>query len=340
MDKPIIGITMGDAAGIGPEIVVKVLKNGDVYEWCNPIVIGDAKVIRGAYDFTGLDIGINSIQEVSQAKFQYGTIDVLDFDNIDVNRLRPGQVDKMCGRAAVVYTQEAIRMAMKNIIQAMVSAPLNKESMRKAGYKYEGQTQMVGELTGSKHYSLMLILNSVRLLQATTHVSLKEACSLITKDRVLNMIVLAHESLTTLFGIKNPKIAVAALNPHGGEGGLFGKEEIEEISPAINQAKNLQINAIGPIPADTIFVRAKKGEFDVVLALYHDQAGIAIKLMGFGSVVTLVVGVPVVRTSVGHGTAFDITGKNLARYTNLAQAVKLAAKLGAKRILDEKKSSI
>ena len=330
--KPIIGITMGDAAGIGPEIITKVLSEKKVYERCSPLVIGDANVMRGALRITGLDLNIHPVGTPSHAKFQYGIIDVVDFANIDIQCLKLGQVDEMCGKAAVICTQQAVKMALENVIQAIVSAPLNKESMRKAGYNYEGQTQIIGELTGSKKYSLMLILDSLKILQVTTHVSLGKVSALITRGRILDMILLTHEALKTFFRIENPKIAVSAFNPHGGEGGLFGTEEIDKIIPAIQAAREEGINAIGPIPANIIFVRAKKREFDAVLALYHDQANIAIKLMGFGSIVTLVVGVPIIRTSVGHGTAFDIAGKNLANYHNLLEALRLASELGEKRL--------
>jgi 4-hydroxythreonine-4-phosphate dehydrogenase len=332
MKKAIIGITMGDAAGIGPEIITKVLKEEKVYQWCSPLVIGDADVMRAALKITGLNLDIHPIETISQAKFQYGILDVLDFANIDIERLRLGQVDEMCGKAAVIYTQKAVKMALDNVIQAMVSAPLNKESMRKAGYNYEGQTQIIGELTDSKKYSLMLILDSIRLLQVTTHVPLGKVSHLITRDRIFDMIIITYQSLKTFFRIQNPLIAVSAFNPHGGEGGLFGREEIDKLVPAIQAARKEGVNAIGPIPADSIFVRAKKGEFDAVLALYHDQANIAIKLMGFGSVVTLVVGVPIIRTSVGHGTAFDIAGKNLANHRNLLQAVELTSELAKRRL--------
>ncbi len=330
--KVIIGITMGDAAGIGPEIITKVLKEEQVYQWCSPLIIGDTAVMRATLKTTGLNLDIHPIEAISQAKFQYGILDVLDFANIDMKRLRLGQVDEMCGKAAVIYTQEAVKMALDNVIQAMVSAPLNKESMTKAGYNYEGQTQIIGELTGSKKYSLMLILDSIRLLQVTTHVPLGKVSQLITRNRIFDMIIVTYQSLRTFFGIQTPLIAVSAFNPHGGERGLFGREETDKIAPAVQEARKEGVNVIGPIPADTIFVRAKKGEFDAVLALYHDQANIAIKLMGFGSIVTLVIGVPIIRTSVGHGTAFDIAGKNLADHRNLLETVKLTSELAKRRL--------
>jgi len=330
MFKPKIGITMGDAAGIGPEITVKVLNEGKVYEECFPIVLGDVKVIKIALRSTGLNLKVHPVKEISQAQFEYGTVDVLDFNNIDINKLKIGRVSEMCGKAAVVYTQEAVKMAMDKQIKAIVSAPLNKESMRKAGYHYSSQTNIVGELTSSKNYSLMSIFNNLRVLTVTSHIPLRRACELITRKRVFDTIILANSSVKTLFGIAQPKIGVSALNPHAGEGGIFGEEETKEIIPAIIKANHLGIKATGPIPADTVFVKAKKGEFDIVVALYHDQAFIPIKTLGFGQVVTVVAGVPVIRTSVAHGTAFDIAGKNLADHYNFLQAIKLAIDLGRK----------
>lgn len=328
MSKPKIGITMGDAAGIGPEIIVKTLNERKVYKWCSPIVLGDVKVMQIALRSTGLNLKIHPVKEISKAQFEYGTVDVLDFNNIDIDRLKMGRVSEMCGKAAVVYTQEAAKMAMNKQIQAMVSAPLNKESMRKAGYHYSSQTNIIGELTSSENYSLMSIFNHLRVLTVTSHIPLRKVCELITKKRVLDTIILANSSMKTLFRVTQPKIGISALNPHAGEGGIFGKEEIEEIMPAVRKANSLGIKARGPIPADTIFVKARRGEFDIVVALYHDQAFIPVKVLGFGRIVTVVAGVPVIRTSVAHGTAFDIAGKNLADHRNFLQAVKLAADLG------------
>ncbi len=330
MCKPKIGITMGDAAGIGPEITAKVLNEEKVYEECSPIVFGDSAVIKAALRSAGLNLKVHPVKEISHSRYEYGTVDVLDFNNIDIDRLKIGRVSAMCGKAAVVYTQEAVKMAVAKQIEAIVSAPLNKESVRKAGYHYTSHTNIVGELTSSKNYSLMSIFDGLRVVTVTNHIPLKKVCELITRKRVLDTIILANNSVKTLFEIAQPKIGVSALNPHAGEGGIFGEEEIKEIMPAIKKANNLGIKAIGPIPADTVFAKAKKGEFDIVVALYHDQAFIPIKTLGFGKVVTVVAGVPVIRTSVAHGTAFDIAGKNLADHRNFLQAVKLAIDLGRK----------
>ncbi len=331
MGKPKIGITMGDAAGIGPEITVKALAKKEIYDICNPIVLGDSKVIKQIIKICRLDLEVNAIKELSNSLFKGSTVDVMDYGDIGIEKLKFGKVNPMCGRAAVNYTIEAGKMTMKGSIDAMVSAPLNKSSMREAGYGYEGQTQILGELTKSKNYGMILVLGNLRIMMYTTHMSLKDAIKKITLNGVLKKIKLANQGLK-LFGIKKPLIAVSAINPHAGEGGLFGSEEIKHIAPAVNKAKDLGINVVGPVPADSVFVKAKEGEYDLVLAMYHDQANMAMKLLGFGNVVTLVVGIPIIRTSTGHGTAFDIAGKNMADSTNLEKSIELAAQLGAKRV--------
>jgi len=225
-----------------------------------------------------------------------------------------------------VYTQKAGNMAMAGTIDAIVSAPLNKEAMRKAGYSFEGQTQILAELTGSKRFGMILLLGSIRVMMLTNHMALRAACDAVSKERVFEMITLADESLRG-FGIERPKIAVAGLNPHSGEGGLFGREEIEGSIPAIEAASANGIDVTGPVPADVVFVKAREGGYDLVLAMYHDQANMAAKLLGFGEVVTLLAGLPIIRTSVGHGTAFDIAGKGIADHTNFVRAIETAAEL-------------
>jgi 4-hydroxythreonine-4-phosphate dehydrogenase len=329
MKKPTIGITMGDAAGVGPEISCKALTKKYLYDKCNPVILGDAKVIKEIIGICRLNLVVNPVKEIKECKFTKGTVDILDFDDIDLKRIEFGVVSKLCGKAAVRYTIEAGKMAMNKCLDAMVSAPLNKESMRKAGYNYEGQTQILGELTKSKDYGMILVLESIRIMMYSTHMSLKEAIEKVTYNGVLKKIILANEGLK-YFNLVKPTIAVSALNPHAGENGLFGNEEIDFIIPAIKKARESGINTVGPIPADTVFVKAKDGKFDLVLAMYHDQANTAMKLMGFGNVVTLLAGIPIIRTSTGHGTAFDIAGKNKADPNNLIKAIELAAKLGNK----------
>ena len=329
--KPIIAITMGDAAGIGPEITVKCLVMPQIHDLCHPVVLGDAGVIADAMKIAAVKPQLRIVSSPAEIA-RPDEMCVIDFGGIDRSKLRPGEVNPMCGKAAVNYTLEAGKMAMEDAVHAIVSAPLNKESMRAAGFRYEGQTQILGELAGSQRYGMLLLLGNIRMMLATTHVSLRKAIGLITKERLQPMIELAAGSVEEFFRIKNARIAVSALNPHAGEGGLFGTEEIDEIIPAIQAARAGGVNVLGPIPADTIFVRAKAGDYDAVIALYHDQGTAASKLLGFGRVVTLLAGIPIIRTSVGHGTAFDIAGKNKADHLNLAEAIKVAAELARRRI--------
>jgi len=331
MYKPIVGITMGDAAGIGPEITSKALNYSNIYDLCSPVVLGDYRVISDIVRICSLKLKVNKTDTLKDCKFEFGTIDVMDFANVDPASFKFGEENPVCGKAAVEYTLEAGKMALENKIQAMVSAPLHKGAMRSAGFNYEGQTQILGELTKSENYGMILVLENLNILMYSTHMSLRKACDKVTYEGVLKKIILANEGLK-FFNKKDAAIGVAALNPHSGEGGLFGTEEIDFISPAVKKAKEEGINVTGPIPGDTVFVRAKKGEFDLVIAMYHDQANIVMKILGFGEVVTLLAGIPIIRTSTGHGTAFDISGKNIADEKNLYKAIELAANLGKKRM--------
>jgi 4-hydroxythreonine-4-phosphate dehydrogenase len=317
---------MGDAAGIGPEIILKAFRTGDLYQLCRPLVLGSADTMEYYKKLFGIEVAINAANDPSEAEYKDGRLDILDLGLVDVANLKVGVVDPGPGKAAVVYTQEAGRLAMSGTIDAIVSAPLNKESMRQAGYHFEGQTQILAELTASRRYGMILLLGEVRVMMLTTHCSLREACDAVTKEKVLSMIELAHESLQT-FGIAKPRIAVAGLNPHAGEGGLFGTEEVEGSIPAIKAAAAEGIDAVGPVPADVVFVKARDGQYDLVLAMFHDQANIAAKLLGFGQVVTVLAGLPIIRTSVGHGTAFDIAGEGIADEKNFVKSIEAAAEL-------------
>jgi 4-hydroxythreonine-4-phosphate dehydrogenase len=318
---------MGDAAGIGPEIILKSFsKHGELFDLCRPLVIGSADVMRMYGEKLGISLPLRNATSPREAAYDGHALDVLDLGMIDVSRLKIGVVDAAVGKAAVFYTQQAGQMALNGAVDAMVSAPLNKEAMRAAGYPYEGQTQILGELTGAKRYGMILIFGSLRVMMLTTHVSLRQACDAVTRSKVLAMIELADESLKQ-FGISKPRIAVAGLNPHSGEDGLFGTEEQEGSIPAIRDARRQGIDVEGPIPADVVFLKARDGKYDLVLAMYHDQANMAAKLLGFGEVVTLLTGLPIIRTSVGHGTAFDIAGQGVADETNLVCAIKAAAEI-------------
>jgi 4-hydroxythreonine-4-phosphate dehydrogenase len=324
--KPVLGITMGDAAGIGPEIILKAFKDKRLYKICRPVVIGSCATMELYRDLLKIDVGFHPVKRINEADFDACVLDVLDLGLVQVEKLKIGRVASEPGRAAVRYTQEAGKLAIEGLIDAVVSAPLNKESMRLAGYTFEGQTEIFGELSGSKKYGMILLLGNIRVMMLTTHIALRNACEAVTEAKVLSMIELAHDSLRA-FGVDKPRIAVSGLNPHAGEGGLFGTEEVEGIIPAVRKASRKKIDVTGPIPADVIFVKAKEGEFDLVLAMYHDQANMAAKLLGFGEVVTILAGIPFIRTSVGHGTAFDIAGKGTASERNFIRAVEVAAEM-------------
>lgn len=328
---PRVGITMGDAAGIGPEITLKSLMEPDLYDVCNPVVLGDARVMQAAADMIGKSLEIRSISAEELPEAAPGIVHVIDYQNVDPSTYEMGVVNAGNGDAAVLYTKEAGRMCLDGRLQAMTSAPLNKESMRAAGHHYEGQTQILAELCEAKRHGMAIILDKLRIMLLTTHMSLSEAIAKVKKERVVNMVELAWE-LLRFIEVPDPVIAVAGLNPHAGEGGLFGREEIDEVIPAIETCRENGIHVVGPLPADTVFHRTHQGEFSLVLAMFHDQGLMAVKLVGFGHAVTLLAGIPLIRTSTGHGTAFDIAGQNIADHTNLYKAIRLAAQLGAKKL--------
>jgi 4-hydroxythreonine-4-phosphate dehydrogenase len=327
--RPRVAITMGDAAGIGPEIIVKSLADPAAARWCIPIVLGDGSVLARAMEATGVHVPVRTIASPAEAEGRPGTIDLLDYGNVDVSRHRWGAVDPALGDAAVHYTREAGRMAVARSIDAMVSAPLNKEAMHAAGHPYEGQTEILGELTGTKP-AMVLLLGKMRLMLFTNHMALRAVCDYVRRDRVLDRLLLADAALRDM-GIARPRLAVAGLNPHAGEEGAFGHEERDEIVPALGDARARGLDAQGPFPADTVFLKARDGAYDLTLALYHDQGLMAVKLLGFGTVVTLLVGLPLIRTSTGHGTAFDIAGRNIADHKNLLEAIRVAAEVAVAR---------
>jgi 4-hydroxythreonine-4-phosphate dehydrogenase len=326
--NPILGITMGDAAGVGPEIIDKALAKKEFYDIARPIVIGDASVIEDALKVAKVKVDINSVKDISEAKYEHGTIEVIDLKNIQLSELKMGQVQAMAGKASVKYVEKAVEMALENKIDAIVTAPLNKEAMNLAGYDYAGHTEILAHLTKTKDYAMMLVAGQLRVIHVTTHVSMRDACELIKKDRVLTTIRLTDE-VTKKMGVEAPKIAVSGFNPHAGESGLFGNEEIEEITPAIESAKKNNMNVIGPMPPDTVFLRASRGEYDAVVAMYHDQGHIPVKMLGFESGINVTIGLPIIRTSVDHGTAYRRAGLRLGTGdpTSLEEAMKLAVQM-------------
>ena len=340
--KPILGITMGDPASIGPEITVKALSDPAIYEKCSPIIIGDAAVMEAAVGIVGKDVKINAVSDVKEAKFEFGTIDVYDMKLVDMDKLERGVVSAMAGNAAFQYVKKVIELAMNHEVDATVTNALNKEAMNLAGHHYSGHTEIYAEYTGTKKYTMMLAHENLRVVHVSTHVSLREACDRVKKDRVLEVIRIADQACKEL-GIKEPKIGVAGLNPHSGENGMFGREEIEEITPAIEAAKGEGIIVDGPVPPDTVFSKARGGWYDIVVAMYHDQGHIPLKVVGFVynhaeqkwdavAGVNITLGLPIIRASVDHGTAFDQAGKGVANELSLINAMDYAIRMSEGRI--------
>lgn len=328
--KPILGITMGDATGVGPEIIVKSLLDHELYQIARPIVVGDKKIMERAVKIVGKDIKCRTIAHPSEGGQEFGCIDILDLDNLPAN-LPFATVDGRAGKAAYEYVERAVQYALSDEIDAVVTAPLHKEALNAGGYHFPGHTEILAHLAGTKDYAMMLIGGPLRVIHVTTHVSLRKACDLVKKERVLRVIELAHDSVKML-GIDNPRIAVAGLNPHSGEGGLFGTEDMEEITPAVEMAQTKNINVKGPIAPDTVFYRAAlKQEFDIVVVMYHDQGHIPLKVLGFETGVNVTVGLPYIRTSVDHGTAFGKAGKGTADSRSMTESLYLGAQMAKVR---------
>ena len=320
MDSTLVAVTLGDPAGIGPEIVAKTFADLDAPD--NAVVVGDEAILKRAVDLLGLDLRVNVIEAPKEGNFEPGVIDLIPAGDLPGD-LPFGELDARAGAAAFEYVKLATELALRDEVQAVVTAPLNKEAMHLGGHKYPGHTEILAELTETKDYAMMLVAEDLRVIHVSTHVSLKEAIERAQPERELAVIHLARDALLKL-GIPEPKIAVAGINPHAGENGLFGTEDAEHIRPAVEQAMEEGIEASGPWPADTVFSRAKEGEFDMVVVQYHDQGHVPIKLLGFESGVNVTVGLPFFRTSVDHGTAFDIAGTGKADHTSLQAALDLA----------------
>ncbi len=332
MEKPIIAITMGDAAGIGPEVVVKALLSEEIYSNCRPLVVGAGVAMEDAIKLVKKSIKLHPVKTAAETKGQFGVIDILDMHNLERGEIIMGKICKACGRASMEFITQSAKMALAGEVKAIVTSPINKEATKLAGYGDVGHLEYLAHYTSTKEYATMLMTGRLCVVHLTTHHSLREACDLVTKERVLARLKLTHSSFQG-WGIEHPRIGVAALNPHASEEGLFGNEEMKEIEPAVKTAQALSIDARGPFPADSIFNRAINGEFDVVLAMYHDQGHIPVKVHGLEMSVSVALGLPMVRTSVDHGTAFDIAGKGIADATSLQEAIKMAVRLSEKKRL-------
>src|SRR5215207_8600166 len=325
MNAPLIAVTMGDPAGIGPEIVARTFADPGFGDENRAFVIGEPAILRRAIRLLDLPLVVNEVSEPEQAAFEPGTLDVLAVGELP-DDLPFGVLDARAGDAAFRYVERATELASAGRVGAIATAPLNKEAMHLAGHKYPGHTEILAELTATKDYAMMLVTDELKVIHVSTHVSLKEAIERARPERELAVIRLAHDSLNKL-GVQSPRVAVAGLNPHAGENGLFGTEDAEQIAPAVAAAVEEGIDATGPHPPDTVMMRARTGAFDIVVVQYHDQGHIPIKLMGFDTGVNVTVGLPFFRTSVDHGTAFDIAGTGKADPTSLRAALDLARSL-------------
>jgi 4-hydroxythreonine-4-phosphate dehydrogenase len=323
---PLIAITMGDPSGIGPEVVMRSLAHRELYATCRPLVVGDAARLRRAGAIVGATLDLHPVTPDSPARFAPGTVDVVDLGLVPAD-LPFGQTSAVAGEAAYRYIERACRMAMANEADAICTAPISKEALHAAGHRYPGHTELLAHLTGTPEVSMMLTAPKLRVIHVTTHIGLLDAIARIEPGLVERTIRRGHDTLVKA-GIASPRIGVCAINPHAGESGLFGRgEEATKIAPAIAACRAKGLLVDGPLPADTLFFRAARGDFDLVVAMYHDQGHGPIKVLGIEAGVNITVGLPVVRTSVDHGTAFDIAGKGLADERSLLEALRQAVEL-------------
>jgi len=331
-EPPIVGVTMGDPAGIGSEILVKAYPG--VTDEVRMVALGDADVVETAVDDCGSDLAIRSVESVEEARYEPGTLDVLDFDS--VGDLQRGEHRGEYGAASLEYVERGIELAMEGRIDAMSNAPINKKALSLAGSDYAGHTNLLADRTGTDNYSMMLIEEELCVTHVTVHVSLQEAIDAVTADEVLETIETTERGIRQDLGVEDPSIAVAGLNPHAGEGGVIGDEDEQDIVPAVERAQDAGIDASGPWAPDIVFNQAAVGRFDAVVAMYHDQGHIAVYARGMlpsGTVgsVNMTIGLPIVRTSTVHGTGFDIAGEGIADETGIANAIRTAARAAAQR---------
>jgi 4-hydroxythreonine-4-phosphate dehydrogenase len=325
--RPLLAITLGDPAGIGPEIVLKALLHEEIYARCRPLVIGDRRILARAAPWCAAEeLRYDLVTTPSTANYRPGVISIYNLDNADPAACPVGVVSAAAGNAAVEYVFTACDMALAGSIDGIVTAPLNKAAMNAAGHHYAGHTELLAERTGAGRVSMLLVGPNLRVVHVSTHVALADAIRLVQRERVVATIDLAERACRAL-GIERPRIAVAGLNPHAGEGGLFGDQEAREIVPAIAEARARGLDVSDPQPPDTVFLRATKGAYDIVVAMYHDQGHIPMKLLAFDTGVNVSVGLPIVRTSVDHGTAFDIAGAGRAREDSLIAAIDVAIRM-------------
>jgi len=328
-DRLIVGVTMGDPAGIGPEITLKALSKPSVCRLCKPVVIGDLKLLEKTSEKLSLDVSLRDTDSPSEALGKTGIIDVIDLENIDLSSFEFGKASAKGGKASVEYIERAVDLALHGEINAITTCPINKQAIRMAGSPYIGHTEMLGDLCGVKNPLVMFWVRGAKIFFLTRHVPLAKAIQAVKKDRIVEAVTRIAFELRRI-GFNKPVIAVASLNPHASDGGLIGDEEGREIVPAVEELSSRGFQVVGPIPADAVFHKALEGYYDAVLSLYHDQGHIAAKTVDFYGTISVTLGLPFIRTSVDHGTAYDIVGKGVANSKSLEEAVKLAAQLSKK----------
>ncbi|MBI5189040.1 MAG: 4-hydroxythreonine-4-phosphate dehydrogenase PdxA [Nitrospirae bacterium] len=319
-----LAITMGDPGGVGPEIIVKALYCAEIRDYCNPVVIGDHIVIEEAINLLKLPVKLRLIKSPEESKSELGVIELIDLGAI--KRFEKCEPTAEGGNACVSYIKKAVELALDKQVDGIVTAPISKEALKMAGFTWPGHTELLAELTGTKDYAMMLVGGPLKVILVTIHTSIRSVPGMITKKNVLKTIHLARKACDML-SIKNPKIAVAGLNPHAGESGIFGDEDIKKIIPAVKEAIKEGIPVSGPYPSDTIFHKAYKGEIDIVVCMYHDQGLIPLKMIAFEEGVNVTVGLPIIRTSPDHGTAYDIAWKGVANPLSMLEAIKMATRL-------------
>lgn len=336
-NRPRLAISMGDPAGVGPEVCVQALARPEVYKLARPFVVGDVETLMAAADALDTRLEICCLENPDHGRYESGWIDLMDLANVDRGEIQWGQVSPAAGQAGYEYVVRAAELVMDGGADAMVTGPIHKEALNQAGHRYAGHTELLAELTGATSYAMMLAVGRLRIAHVSGHVALSRACELVKRERILEVIALTDAAMRRI-GIDRPRVAVAALNPHGGEGGLFGTEEIEEIAPAVDAARQRGIDAEGPLPADTMMAKVAGGGYDAAVAMHHDQGHVAVKLTGFAyddrvggwstvRGVNVTLGLPIVRTSVDHGTAFDVAGRGVANPASMIDAVLWASAL-------------
>lgn len=323
--KPIIAIPMGDPAGIGPEIIVKAVASSEIQLTVQPLVIADARIIQQALEITGISLRVHCIQDLNQYSSEKNILNLIDLQNVKINDFQYGAISAMCGNAAFEAIKKSIELALSKQVAAIATPPINKESLKAASIPFIGHTEIFAELTNTKDPLTMFEVRGMRVFFLSRHVSLRQACDLVTKERIIDYVKRCKKVLEQL-GVKDGTMAVAGLNPHSGEHGLFGNEEVNEIEPAVQALQNEEIDVVGPISADSVFYLALQGRYNSVLSLYHDQGHIATKTFDFERTIAITGGLPILRTSVDHGTAFDIAGKNIASEVSMIEAILLAGK--------------